>query len=200
MTTRKRINFGQLADALQKNKSGKDDITIRSGRCAEADALALPAAWRGVADLPYGLWEELSAVRIDRNALPANPWSLLRARLFGTGGDLELWRVDSGFAWRFVGPAKTALPAVQRYQGIDFWAQAGNAETRFYCSEATYLVWGKNQGNGVWREDRVAASTLRYPVAEEDKDSERVQVRSVLYSRSGLVEFVWHQKLEGYHG
>lgn len=194
------VDFKASAAKLQANEVGSTDIVIRSGQCAEDAALDLLRAWRKVTELPFGLWEELSAVRIDRDGLPATAWPLLRARLFGPGGDLDLWRIDAVFGWRFVGPAATALPAEESQQGLDFWTQPDNAGARFYRSEVTYLLWGKNQRNGIWREDRVAASMLRYPVAEADKDSERVQVRSVLYSRRGLVEFVWHQGLEGYHG
>lgn len=200
MNDRGWIDFKELAQQVQTSLVGSGGVTLRSGACVEAEAIDLLRAWRAANALPFGLWEELSAVRIDRDLLPPTAWPLLRARLFGPGGDLDLWRVEGSFGWRFVGPPGAALPQQERCQGIDFWQQPGNAGARFFRSTSTYLLWGKRQADGVWREDRVAASALRYPLEDGEQESERVQVRSELYSRGGLVEFVWHQKLEGYHG
>lgn len=190
------INFAQMAAGLQAAEVAGGGITIRAGRCPEGAVPALLGAWRGVAALPFGLWEEFGAVRLDRDALPPTVFSLLRACLFGPGGDLDLRRTGGEFRWRFVGPGAAPLPPAA-YAGTDFWQEAEHANVTFLQSSAAYLLWGKAQGGGLWAEDRVAAAHLRYPV---DPTWDRVVVNTRLFSRGGQVEFVWHEELEAYRG
>ena len=146
--------------------------------------------------MPFGIWEELSAVRLDRDQLPPEAWSLLRGRIFGPGGDLEVRRQGARFQWRLIGPGGMQLAAAPN-QGEDFWAEPSNAKQWFYRSEATFLLWGEGDGKGRWHEDRVGAAQLAYPV---NASWGRVQIRARLFCRNGQVEFVWYQGLEEHHG
>lgn len=176
-----RVNFEELVQEVTQSQCRQADLSIWGGRCAECNLLEFLQKWP-LAQMPYRIWEYASEIAFEQNTLPQNVALLERARLFGPGGDLELRRDGTAFAWRFVGSADVQPPAGD-YGAQDYWA--GHPQVTFQQREETALLWGKRDG-GKWADDRVGAATLNYPAT-----SERVQVCYKTFSRAGRVEFVW---------
>ena len=163
---------------------------VRAGTVAEKEL----ACW--LSDLEWDglqvcIWIRADGCTIGTDRTPGDPRLLEGARLFGEGGDLELWRTGDGFGWRFVGQAEGA-PA-----GKDLpWP--GSDLNPVYCQPRKALLWGKREeGETQWFDDRVAGAQLTYPGMAGAK---RVQVRYDAYTQAGHVQFVWLKKLEAYHG
>lgn len=180
-----RVDFQKLVQEVTQSQCGQADLSIRGGRCAESDLLAFVRQWPPV-QMPYRIWEYVSEIAFEKDSLPRNVALLERARLFGEGGDLELRRDGTGFAWRFIGPAGMQPPAGD-YGAQDYWAD--HPQATFHQREETALLWGKRDGEK-WADDRVGAATLKYPAT-----GERVQVHYKTFSHSGRVEFVWFTRL-----
>ncbi|HQI83437.1 MAG TPA: hypothetical protein PKV20_02525 [Anaerolineae bacterium] len=162
---------------------------VRAG-CVTECALATWLADPKLKKLPVHIWMRADACTIGSDPAP-DPHLLEGARLFGEGGDLELWRAGAGFCWRFVGaqdsaPAGDELP----WPGTDL--------NPVYCQKRAALLWGKREkGETQWFDDRVAGAQLTYPGMENAK---RVQVCYDAYTQAGHVQFVWLKKLEACNG
>lgn len=178
-----RVDFEKLVQEVRRSQCGRADLSIWGGHCAESELPTFLQGWP-LAQMPYRIWEYASEVVFEENTLPQYVALLGRARLFGEGGDLELRRDGSAFAWRFVGSPSLQPPA-EDYSAQDYWAS--HPEVTFHQREETTLLWGEWK-NGQWAENRVGAATLNYPVSAK---WQRVQVHYKTFSRAGQMEFVW---------
>lgn len=181
-----------------KNKVGREKLSIWGGRCNEDAVVTLMEKWPALGDMPYRIWEFSSETRFERGTIPDNYKWLERARLFGAGGDLSLRREGDEFRWWFVGPTNVRPPDGFDDDDGDFWRAEPDAT--FYETKETTLLWGERRANGNgqwWFEDRVANADLSYPV---DGEPGRVQIEYLTYSRAGRVEFVWLKRLAEHKG
>lgn len=186
MKTLRRMDFEELVQEVRQAQSGRTNVSIWGGRCAEGDLLAFLQAWS--TPMEYRIWEYVSEIAFERAALPQNAALLERGRLFGEGGDLELRRDGPEFAWRFIGPAG-AQPPKGNYGAQDYWAShSGEA---FHQREETALLWGKWDGSR-WADDRVGAARLEYPAPA---GWPWVQIHYNTFSRAGRIKFVWYTGL-----
>jgi len=179
------VNFEELVQEVTQSQRGQPDLSIWGGLCAESDLPTFLRQWP-LAQMPYRIWEYASEIAFEQDTLPQNVALLERARLFGPGGDLEVRREGTTFAWRFVGPAGVQPPAGD-YDAQDYWAK--HPDATFHQREETALLWGKRDGEK-WADDRVGAARLNYPAT-----GERVQAHYRTFSRAGRVEFVWFADL-----
>jgi hypothetical protein len=185
-------DFKQIVQemARQRVSDAGQRPAVRAGTVAENEL----AGWLGGLEwdgLQVCIWIRADACAIGADRTPGDPRLLEGARLFGEGGDLELWRTGAGFGWRFVGkqgiaPAGEDLP----------WP--GDDLKPVYCQPRKALLWGKREeGETQWFDDRVAGAQLTYPGIDKRG---RVLVCYDAYTQAGHVQFVWLKKLEAYHG
>jgi len=192
MTERKAIDFKGLVDELTKGQTEPEEgwPVIVSGKCAD-DALL---NWLGNLDLTelgVRIWCYTDACDIGADAAPQDIALLERARLFGPAGDLEIWRKDKDFRWRYVGLAAYAP------QG-ELLPWPGTETNPVYARECTALLWGQRpKDKSFWYDDRTAGAALTYPVSGAP---ERVQVYYREYTQAGRPFAIWLRGLEGYNG
>jgi hypothetical protein len=157
-----------------------------SGTCSKL------AAWLSGLDLSgfnVRIWCYTDRCTIGQEELPADEQAELleRARLFGEGGDLEVWRTGEAFRWRFVGRSEYAPGGKEAA-----WPE--NAHWR----DRRALLWGtRSDGQAQWYDDRVAGAALTYPL---ENAPERVWVKYREYTEAGRPFAVWFTGLEGYDG
>ncbi len=193
MTKRKAIDFKELVGDLIENQQAPEEgwFIIVGGKCEE-DALLDWLEDLDLATLDIRIWFYTDACVIGSDATPEEDVALLeRARLFGPGGDLEIWRGRRGFRWRYVGLAAHAP------QGeVLSWPDDKNSPV--FWRERTALLWGNRPaGQKRWHDDRVAGAALDYPVSGTP---ERVHVRYREYTQAGRPFAIWLRELEGYNG
>jgi hypothetical protein len=190
MTQREAIDFAKLVAELVESQTVPEQgwPVIVGGECESQELLG----WLGklkLEALDTRIWCYADMCEIGSNTLPQKDVALLeRARLFGAGGDLDIWRTGKGFRWRYVGLAGNAP------QGkVLPWPGDDNDPT--FWREQTMLLWGNRpEGRNHWHDDRVAGAALSYPVKDTP---ERVQVRYREYTQAGRPFAVWFTGLEG---
>lgn len=158
-------------------------MTILGGQCAENALQKFLGQW-DLAEMPFRVWEYVSEVVFEKETLPKNVVLLERGRVFGKGGDLMLWRNGPAFGWRFVGPAGAKCPGgeygVKNYW--DFYPQV-----TFHVCEKAALLWGEQETEKDWIEDRVKSAKLSYPA-----EGKRVQLDYKIFTHADQVKFVWY--------
>jgi len=184
----KRVQFDDIVQMVTQPLVGKDDLSIWGGRCAEGDLLAFLQGWENLSSMPYRIWEYVSDILFEKDALPEDVVLLQRGRLFGEGGDLEVRRDGEGFTWQFIGLEGARPPEGYDLEENDFWQQHDIA---FHQYEQTALLWGERQGENDWFDNRVAGAELAYPGVA----GKRVQLHYKIFSRAGRVQFVWYTGL-----
>jgi hypothetical protein len=188
MTKRKAIGFEDLVDKLVQGQTEPEKgwPVITSGDC-ESKALLDWLTGLNLEKLGVRIWCYADACNIGTNAVPKDVGLLERARLFGPGGDLEIWRGGKGFRWRYVGLADNA-PEGKKLP----WP--GDENHPVFWREQTALLWGNRpEGRARWHDNRVAGATLTYPVSGAP---ERVKVRYREYTQAGRPFAVWYTGLE----
>ena len=216
-----------------KQSSAQADVAV-------APSKGQPAIWGGIfeaedptdflktwelgkRDMPWRIWEWVSATSIDhvdkgKEELPDNPKLLERARLFGPDGDLSLRRDGNRFLWHFVGSRDVQLPAAFHREGgetnpngeeeriftaVDYWGYHPGAILA-PSDKLSMLLWGQercdqNGGRmGTWHEDRVSNVNrpIVYPEMSGASKTGRVQLLYREYLQGDVVEAVWWFNLE----
>jgi hypothetical protein len=190
MTKRVAIDFQELVDELTRSQREPEEgwPVIVSGAC-ESNALLDWLADLDLAALNVRIWCYTDACTIGADMLSRDVQFLKRARLFGKGGDLKIWRsVSNGFRWCYVGLAAH----VPEGDNIPWPKDVTNP---VFCRKRTALLWGNRSDNqDLWHDDRVAGAGLAYPVAEA---AERVHVTYLEYTQAGRPFAIWLQELGG---
>ncbi len=189
---RQAVNFTEIVKQMEKEKlTAAEWPAVVGGKCAEADLVS----WLNgldLSDMDVRIWELTNRCTIGNDAPPEAADRLERARLFGTGGDLDVRRDGNRFRWRYVGKAEYVPKSDESL------AWPGTPEEPVYRREQTALLWGKRKkGQPQWFDDRTAGADLSYPVAGVPA---RVQVRYVEYTQAGRTLAVWLRGLEAYDG
>lgn len=196
MKPQERIDFQQLHS--ERQPCCAHEITFVGGVVNTAQVASWLSGW-SLAALPWRLWEEVSALRLEENsALPTDFTLIERGRLFGPAGDLTLRRDGSDFRWWFVGEKGYPLPAT--HGGQDFWAAPDHQSKVLYRVAQEAIFWGAYQGqdaNGIetWYDDRVGYARLHYPPSLAG--SHHIYVKYWEYLDHGRVAAVWLYALSG---
>lgn len=191
MTRREAIDFDDLVTALVESQTPPKGSwpAIVSGECESGEFLD----WLHklcLKKLDVRIWCYTDRCEIGEAAAPQNIAYLERARLFGCGGDVDIWRDGQGFRWRYIGPSDNA-PTGRALS----WPR--NETNPVFCRERTALLWGNRpKGRARWHDDRVAGAALTYPI---DGAPERVQVTYREYTQAGRPFAVWFTGLEEYN-
>jgi len=168
------------------------DLAIVGGTIDEARALAWLSQW-DLEYLPWRLWEEVSALRLEKNSsLPGDLALIERGQVFGEGGDLTLRRDGEIFRWHFIGPATAKIQTTA--DALDFWNEHPN--TVLHRVEQQAILWGVWRPElGRWHDNRVGWANLQYPAELNGKP--HVYIHFDEYLESGRVAFVWLRDLKG---
>lgn len=168
------------------------DLRIVGGTIEELDVRAWLNQWN-LQTLPWRLWEEVSALRLERNSsLPGDFALIERGQLFGAGGDLTLRRDGEIFRWHFVGPTTTKVQKTS--DALEFWNEHPN--TVLHRVEQQAILWGVWRPElGRWHDNRVGWANLQYPAELHGKP--HVYIHYDEYLESGRVAFVWLRDLKG---
>lgn len=184
------LNFNELLS--QRTRCSRADLTVFGGTIEEQKALAWLSLW-DLQLLPWRIWEEVSALRVEKGTLLPQELALVeRAQFFGEGGDLTLRRDGDIFRWHFVGP-KTAM-VHKTPDALDYWDQP-SASTLYRVEQQAILwgVWRKELGR--WHDNRVGWANLQYPA--ELNGRSHVYIHFDEYLESGRVAFVWLRDIVG---
>lgn len=190
------VNFDELIQKMKDEVVAQGAApTMKAGVCAEANL----ATWLGdldTASFSVAIWEYTDHTAIGEAMQPDDIQWLEHARLFGAGGDLELWREDGKFRWRYVGQSENAP------SGGKPLSWPATPKNPVYCQERTALLWGERKAEqSQWYDDRTAGAALTYPVEDPVEDKiKRVRVRYKAYTQAGQVLVIWYTGLEGYNG
>lgn len=124
---------------------------------------------------------------------------LMRARFFGGSGDLSLRRDGNRLYWHFIGSPRDDFPKIKN--ACRFWDEQEKLPESERVNELRLqtdveaLLWGERvNGKNFWREDRVGAIDLVYPVEElknETAQDQRVKIIYDIYWHNGQPAFVW---------
>jgi len=188
-----RIDFARLVDQMMSDRisEGTSRPAIVGGEC-EADRLLDWLDEIHAAEMTTWICTYADSVTCGHEG-PSRPVGVIeRVRLFGVGGDLDVWRDGDKFRWRYVGLGAHA-PEDGRAMP---WP--GTETSPVYVRERTVLLWGERQeGQSAWFDDRTAGAALTYPVPGTPP---RVQARYREYTQAGDVLAVWFTGLEAYDG
>ncbi len=176
----------------QRTACSRLDLMIVGGTIEEAQATDWLNQW-DLGSLPWRLWEEVSALRLEKaTSVPLDFTLVERGQLFGEGGDLTLRRDGSIFRWHFIGPKTAKVQKTSDTQ--DFWSEHPN--TVLYCVEQKAILWGLWRSElGRWHDNRVGWANLHYPAELNGKP--HVYIHYDEYLDSGRVAFVWLRDLKG---
>ncbi len=192
MTRREAINFKSLISELvpsQQAPEAQPPLMVK-GVC-DYDQFSAWLTELDLTKLTVRIWCYTDESVIGTEVAPRDVDRLERARLFGPGGDLEVWRGNQGFRWRYVGLAASAPEG-------DTLAWPDDENNPVFSREQTALFWGNRpEGRERWYDDRVAGARLEYPIGGAP---ERIQVRYREYTQAGRPFAIWLQELEAYHG
>lgn len=185
-----RLDFSAL-EAL-RTACTQADLTIVGGTIQEQDVAAWLNEWNFEL-LPWQIWEEVSALRLEKgHAMPTEFGLVERGRLFGEGGDLTLRRDGSLFRWHFIGPKAANVQLTP--DALDFWQEYPNK--MLHRIEQQVILWGVwRKDLGRWHDNRVGWANLKYPPMLEGKS--HVYVHYDEYLDLGRVAFVWLRELSG---
>lgn len=184
-----KLNFHELP---ARTRCTQADLVIVGGTIGEMKAASWLSQW-DLQSLPWRLWEEVSALKLEKSSsLPVDFTLVERGQLFGEGGDLTLRRDGGIFRWRFIGPTTTK---VQRTPDtLDFWNEYPN--TVLHRVDQQAILWGEwRQDLGRWHDNRVGWANLQYPAELNGK--RHVYIHYDEYLESGRVAFVWLRDLQG---
>ncbi len=127
--------------------------------------------------------EGLNGIRFEKQQDFSSDDMMIRLKVFDEDGDLEIWRIDENFGWRFIGKPKGNQKHEQLELDKDHW----------FVREIKVNLWGSESRDGQRFESRMAAANLRYPI---DDTSKPVNLRIREYSRKGTLQFVRYVSLE----
>lgn len=156
------------------------------------------------------IWETVDRIDMDytNKILTAETAynELMRARFFGEKGDLSLRRDGDRLYWHFIGsPPDDDFPKIKN--ACRFWEKQESLPESERVKELRLqenveaLLWGERivpkSGEAFWREDRVGAIDLVYPVPISDANvqKQRAKVSYDVYWHNGQPAFVWFKKL-----
>ncbi len=186
------------AEAEAEAEAEADGLSLVGGSVlATDDALAALLAWLERRGRPETRWwrcvEWTDRVRLEA-APPAAPRDIARllwGRWFGEPGDLELWRENESFRWRFVGDARAPDGEDAPGQDTDFFrgpAEGGAPRLRAGSDVIAYL-WGAKEG-------QVATATRKTMALLSDARG-RSRLRYTPYYDRGALGAVRYREILG---
>lgn len=185
-----KLDFLELPS--RRTACSQADLTIVGGTIEETKVLNWLTQW-DLRPLPWRIWEELSALKLEKNtSLPPDFTLVERGQFFGEGGDLILRRDGDVFRWRFIGPETTKVQKTP--DALDFWTE--HPGTVLHRVEQKAILWGVWRSElGRWHDNRVGWANLQYPAELNGKA--HVYIHFDEYLESGRVAFVWMRELNG---
>lgn len=180
------VDFEEMVKNVRESLISSQDLTIVGGECQEEDLFHFLREWD--IEIPYRFWEYVSEVNLEEDTLPEDIVLLERGRLFGSDGDLLMYRNRSRFHWRFIG--KREIKDSIKENGVSVVYPEGN----LYQYERSALLWGSFKGDR-WEDERVAGADLNYPIKKE-----RVILKYKAFLSFGQVRFVWYTGFGPYKG
>lgn len=198
MTQCKALNFADLVEKVlsSQNPPSEGWPKIVGGECQSASLPDWLAGQENLVDLDMRIWCYTDHCEIGKCKTLKQVALLEHARLFGKGGDLEIWRSGQYFRWRYVGLTKYAP------EGEELTWPSKPTKPVFY-RECKALLWGNRPaGKDLWHDDRVAGAALTYLKTKSPTDNvpERMRVTYREYTQAGRPFAVWFTGLEGYNG
>lgn len=185
-----RLNFADLLS--QRTACAQEDLAIIGGTVQETDVRGWLAEWH-LQSLPWQIWEEVSALRLEKDTpLPLDFALVERGQIFGEGGNLTLRRDGTIFRWHFIGLETTGVQVTPDVR--NFWQEHPGAVLQRVDQKA--ILWGAWRPDlGRWHDNRVGWANLQYPAELNGKH--HVYVHYDEYLESGRVAFVWLRDLKG---
>lgn len=169
----------------------------------------IPAWQLNENEMTYAIWESIAEINMDttRKILSGKKIDdeLMRARFFGENGDLSLRRDGNRLYWHFIGAPRNDFPPIKN--ACRFWGEQeklpeGERVKELRLQEnVEALLWGERivpkSGEAFWREDRVGAIDLVYPVPISDVNVQKQRAKVIydVYWHNGQPAFVWLKKL-----
>ncbi len=166
--------IGTIIEELLKNSKAEKDIAVCASTTKDPlaiikmlfpknDGLCICEGFNGIR---FSTQQELS---LD---------DMMRLRVFNESGDLEVWKIDDGFGWRYIGETKDI--------------EGGNKPIKlfdkgYFRREKNVRLWGIKTRDGLRYEPRMAAANLEYPISNK---TDRVKLKLIEYSKDGVVQFV----------
>lgn len=224
----KAIDFGEIIKKMADAKpKGKNDVSIIGGvidlqagnesifeeekldpenkQSTEVKIGKFISAWQPIFDeKAIAIWETIDCIKMPKaKDIPSEYGELMRARFFGARGDLSLRRDGSRLYWHFIGAPREDFPKIK--DACRFWdeqeklSEAERVKELRLQKDAEALLWGKRvNGKNFWREDRVGAIDLFFPVddlIDKAAQDQRVKIIYDVYWHNGQPAFVWLKKL-----
>lgn len=171
------------------------------------------SAWQPFFDeKAIAIWETIDCIKMPKaKDIPSVYGELMRARFFGADGDLSLRRDGNRLYWHFIGTPRDDFPFPKIKNACNFWDKQEKLSEGERVKELRLqagveaLLWGKRVvpdsklENAFWREDRVGAIDLVYPVDElknETTQDQRAKILYDVYWHNGQPAFVWLKGLD----
>ncbi|NUM73790.1 hypothetical protein HUU40_05465 [candidate division KSB1 bacterium] len=165
------------------------------------------SAWQPFFDeKAIAIWETIDCIKMPKaKDIPSVYGELMRARFFGAGGDLSLRRDGNRLYWHFIGTPRDDFPPIKN--ACRFWdeqekmPEGERVEKLRLQEDVEALLWGERivpkSGEAFWREDRVGAIDLVYPVPISDVNAQKQRAKVIydVYWHNGQPAFVWLKKL-----
>lgn len=198
--TESQLDFSVLMERMQtaQRAAGQNRPAIVGGRFTHEQLEDFLSIWRTQWDqMPWRVWEQVSAIDFGFANEPVAPDLLQRADIFGTDGHLSLRRDGDGWRWHFIGMARPALS--EEFELSDFWDKYPTTTLRRYADKV--ILWGQEvrtdkddpqTSRGIWQDDRVGAAQLKYP---QMKGISRAFLHYWHYTEAGQTAFVWYRGL-----
>lgn len=196
------IDFKKEVERLSSDKliSASDNIAILGG-AIKADQISEFIAKCNFYMMPYKIWEYTNEIKFVVDELPDSSKYkyLVRGRIFGPGGDMEIRRESDIFLWHFIGQEETIN--LENYNPKNFWTEGENSKTILRQYEESSLLWGDYKEDlERWQDDRVGWAFLNYPIHDPEVKSKgkRLEIHYSVFSYQGQVQFIWFKEVKEY--
>lgn len=201
--------IGGVIDLQVESESifAEEKLESEIKQSAEEKISQFISAWQPVFDEnAIAIWETIDSIDMPKvKDIPSEYSELMRARFFGIRGDLSLRRDGSRLYWHFIGDAKFDVPKIKN--SCNFWEKQEKLPASEQVKELRLetnveaLLWGERivpkSGKAFWREDRVGAIDLFYPVeiTKVKEQKQRAKIHYDVFWQSGQPAFVWLKDL-----
>lgn len=140
--------FQTIADAREVSQ---DDLLIWGGHFAPEQLSDFVQAWDGSPHFLWAMVEEVSTFYVKKantpgGAIPQPEYLLLRLRIFGPDGDLDIRRDGNRFYWHFIGDANAQWQILddEAFALSSFWADAPDPPAVLREVEKRYYQWKRD--------------------------------------------------------
>ena len=183
--------FQTIADAREV---GRADLSIWGGHFTPKQLPDFVQTWDGLPHFRWAMVEEVSnftvkKAKTPRSAVPQPDYLLLRLRIFGPAGDLDIRRDGDHFYWHFIGDANAQwqIKNGDAFAQSNFWEDALNPPALLREVEQRYFQWLRDMP-----EQRVKSDWV--PENEPNKTFNYLQQRH--YLDNGRLAFVRYVDFE----